>query len=273
VRWRPVSGASGYISYRGSKTTAGQTVMSFDLGWDRSPNMPWSKLTQADLFSLATEDGPGLDTSNLQGVNVAKWVAAAHAHHVQAMIAIGGSDDQKWQYACDKGNRAQFVLNLVSYAVTNGFDGIDIDIENALWASQGPPSEQQTSCVEAIAAAAHAATSRAGKPLWLSEDVITNWQGAWMAPYATRIDQFNLMTYGNDLATLASDVRVTHSQGVPYSKMVVGIDVDDYGEPRRGCKPFSDYAKQHDLMGAFVWDAVSDHAKAANACVTALASR
>lgn len=247
------------------------TVMAFDLGWAPSAHVPWDKLTQADLFALQTKKGTGLDKSELSGVNVGQWVAAAHAHQVQAMIAIGGSSDQHWQYACNATNRKAFISNLVRYAVSHGFDGIDIDIEDGLWAKQGPPSAAQTRCVRAISAAAHAATSRAGKPLWVSEDVITNWQGSWLAPYVAALDQVNLMTYGDDLKTLASDVQATHDQGVPYAKMVVGIDVDDYAEPSGGCGQFAQFASQHSLMGAFVWDAQSDDTKAGNACVNALA--
>jgi hypothetical protein len=72
------------------------TVAVFDLGWAPTRRMPWRDLTQADLFSLVTENGPGLGTGNLAGVDVRRWVAAAHAHHVRAMITIGGSDDQHW---------------------------------------------------------------------------------------------------------------------------------------------------------------------------------
>jgi hypothetical protein len=39
--------------------------------------MPWADLTQAVLFALQTKKGPGLDASQLAGVNVAQWVAAA----------------------------------------------------------------------------------------------------------------------------------------------------------------------------------------------------
>jgi hypothetical protein len=264
--------AFGFGASSSRASSSGQTVMTFDLGWSPTSQMPWGDLTQADLFALQTRRGPGLDASELTGVNVGQWVAAAHAHHVQAMITIGGSSDQHWQYACNATNRKTFVSNLVHYAVSRGFDGIDIDIEDNRWAAQGPPSSAQTTCARAISSAAHAAMSHAGKPLRVSEDVITNWQGSWIAPYASAIDQVNLMTYGDNLTALASDVQATHKQGLPYAKMVVGVDVDDYAEPRSGCGPFGRYAAQHGLMGAFVWDAVSDKTKAHNACMSALAA-
>jgi hypothetical protein len=266
-----VIGAAAGPPARSASLATKQTVMTFDLGWAPTPHMPWADLTQAVLFALQTKKGPGLDASQLAGVNVGSWVSAAHAHQVQAMITIGGSDDQTWQFACNTTNRAKFVSNLVHYTVNHGFDGIDIDIEDDLWASKGPPSAGQTTCARAIAKAAHAARSHAGKPLWVSEDVITNWQGSWIAPYASQIDQFNLMTYGDKLSKLGSDVQATHRQGLPYSKMVIGVDVDDYAEPTGGCLPYATYAKQKGLNGAFVWDASSDWHKGANACLNALA--
>ena len=267
--------ATASISAATSPCTAppppGQVAMAFDLGWAPSPNMPWNDLTQAILFALQTKNGTGLDASDLAGVNVASWVAAAHLHGVQALISIGGIDDQHWQDACNDANRAQFVQNLVNYAVNNGFDGIDLDIEDDLWSSQGPPSPAMTTCVEAAAGAAHAATSKAGHRLFVSQDITTNWMGPWAAPSQSYIDQFNLMTYGDNLSTLAADVQDTYDQGLPYGKMVVGIDVDDYAEPSGGCSPYADYARQHGLLGAFVWDAVSDN-NHGNACMNAVAA-
>jgi hypothetical protein len=252
--------------------SSGRTVMSFDLGWAPTSNMPWSDLTQAVLFSLVTQNGPGLDASNLAGVNIARWVAAAHAHNVQAIISIGGIDDQNWQNACNNANRAQFVTNLVNYAVSHGFDGIDLDIEDNLWSAQVAPVPAMTTCIQAIATAAHAATSQAGKTLLVSEDITTNWMGPWAAPSQSYVDQFNLMTYGDNLTLLNSDVQDTHNQGLPYAKMMVGVDVDDYAEPSGGCAPYANYATQHGLMGSFVWDAVTDATKGNNACTHGLAT-
>jgi len=246
--------------------------MTNDLGWAPTANMPCSALTQAILFGLQTQNGPGLSTANIAAVNVATWVAAAHAHNVQAIIAIGGSDDQNWQNACNNSNRAQFVTNLVNFAVSHGFDGIDLDIEDDFWSAQNAPVAAMTTCIEVIATAAHAATSHAGKRLYVSEDVITNWQGPWVAPSQASIDQFNLMTYGDNLATLNADVQATHRQGLPYAKMTVGVDVDEHAEPNGGCGQYATWAKQHGLMGSFIWDAISDTRKYNNACTNGLAA-
>jgi chitinase len=237
--------------------------MAFDLGWDPTANMPWSDLTQVYLFNLATENGPGLDDSNVRDIDVPAWVAAAHAHRVETFISIGGDGDNTWGNACNDSNRAQFVQNLVGYATSNGFDGIDLDIEDGPWSQMTPPVAAMTTCIEAISNAAHP------HGLLVSADEVTNWQGPWYAPSQSYVDQFNLMTYGDNLATMQSDVADTSSQGLPASKFVVGIDIIDYPDPPPGgCGQFSRYAAQAGLRGAFVWAAQPD---TGNVCLNGLA--
>jgi hypothetical protein len=141
---------------------------------------------------------------------------------------------------------------------------VDLDIEDDGWLSHGPPNAAMTTCIEAVATAAHAAG------LWVSGDVITNWDGGWWAPSAGYVDQYNLMTYGDNLATMKQDVADTVDQGLPASKFVVGVDVDEHPQPPGGCGQFSSYAAQAGLMGSFVWDAAADN-KSGNACADGLA--
>ena len=81
------------------------------------------------------------------------------------------------------------------------------------------------------------------------------------------VDQFNLMTYGDNLATMQADAD-TISQVLPVAKFVVGVDVADYPEPPGGCAEFSSYAAHAGLMGPFVWAAEPD---TGNACMNGLA--
>jgi hypothetical protein len=239
--------------------------MAFDLGWLPDPTMAWNSLTQVVLFALETQNGPGLDTDLLVNVDASAWAGAARAHGVTPFISIGGVDDQNWHNACNNTNRAQFVQNLVAYAVSHGFAGIDLDIEDNVWAAQGPPSPAMTTCIQAAGAAAH----QAG--LLVSADVVTNWQGPWFAPSQSYVDQFNLMTYGDDLAAMQADVAATVSQGLPASKFVVGVDIIDYpSPPPGGCGQFSNYASQAGLMGAFLWAAEPD---IGNVCADGFSAR
>ena len=55
-------------------------------------SLPWNDINQLILFNLATENGPGLDNSNIADINVPVWVATVHAHTgIKAIIAIGGA--------------------------------------------------------------------------------------------------------------------------------------------------------------------------------------
>ena len=229
--------------------------MTEDIGWAPVPpaSLPWNDINQLILFNLATSNGPGLDAGNLWNVNVPIWVATAHSHPgIRAIIAIGGAGNDNWSYACNNTNRAQFVQNLVGFATSNGFDGIDLDIEDGPWTRMTPPVAAMTACIQAISTAAHAAGLR------LSADVITNWEGPWYAPSQAYVDQFNLMTFGSDLATMQQDVADTIDQGLPAEKFVVGVDVDEHPQPPGGCAQFASYAAQAGLMGSFVWDAAAD---------------
>jgi hypothetical protein len=234
----------------------GSVRMTEDLGWAPVPSvsLPWNDINQLILFNLATQNGPGLDMDNIQNINVPTWVATVHAHPgIKAIIAIGGAGNNNWPTACNDTNRAQFVQNFIGFATSNGFDGIDLDIEDEYFFSHGPPNAVMTACVNALADAGHAAG------LFVSADVITNWGGEWWAASAGKIDQFNLMTFGSDLPTMQDDVQHTIQQGLPPAKFVVGIDVSEHPQPPGGCAQFSDWADQAGLLGAFVWEAHADY--------------
>jgi hypothetical protein len=247
---------------------SGRVVMTEDLGWApvAPAKLPWASINELTLFNLATQNGPALDKSNIENINVPRWVAMVHAHPgVKAIIAIGGAGNDNWGRACSDANRAQFVENLVGFATANRFDGIELDIEDGPWSAQGPPVAAMTTCIETISTATHSAG------LFVSADVVTNWQGPWYAPSKAYVDQYNLMTYGDNLTTMKADVAATIRQGLPASKLVIGVDVSEHPQPSGGCGQFARYASHAGLMGAFVWEATSD-ARAGNACANGLAA-
>ncbi len=246
-----------------SSSSKGVSV-AFDIAFDLATATPWNDITEDDLFAIQTTAGSGLDTTDegLSSVNVPQWVANVHTHHRLALITIGGIADQHWEIACNDTYRSAFVTNLINYMKSNGFDGIDLDIEDDTWSAQGPPSAAMTTCVEAITSAAHATTTAAGARPLISEDVTTPWMGSWVTPFQADVDQFNLMTYGdtcaNQCSTFASDIQRTASQGVPKAKMVLGIDdIDSYPSPG-DCGNIANYASQQGLAGVMVWDIHTD---------------
>jgi chitinase len=238
--------------------------VGFDIAFDLATAIPWNDVTEVNLFAIQTTAGSSLDITGegLSSLDVPQWVANIHTHHRLALITIGGIDDQHWEIACNDTYRSAFVSNLVTYMKANGFDGIDLDIEDDVWSAQGPPSAPMTTCVKAIATAAHAATTGVDTRPLISEDITTPWMGSWIAPFQAYVDQFNLMTYGdtcaNQCSTFASDIQQTYSQGIPMAKMVLGIDLIDSYPPPGDCGNTAHYAAQQGIAGVMVWDLHED---------------
>jgi hypothetical protein len=218
--------------------------VAFWLAWSgtiQESQIPWRAVTQVDLFSLTTTTktrgcASGCTTLNanptgISRMNVPAWVATIHRQGKQAIISIGGSNDQDWAHACAAANLPGFAAKLVSYMVSNGFDGVDIDIESLQGA--GAQLTLWSQCVQAIAQAAHHATTQAGRTPIVSTDVDQSWMDSAVAKFEQWPDQFNLMYYGyptgsyscaNSCAKVNALVQEMHVTGhVPYDEMVLGM--------------------------------------------------
>jgi hypothetical protein len=223
--------------------STGQSV-AFWLAWSgtiQESQIPWNAVTQVDLFSLTSttrtsgcsSDCTTLNTSEngLSRMNVPGWVSAIHQQGKQAMISIGGSTDQDWANACAASNLPGFATELVDYMVSNGFDGIDIDIESLSGA--GSQLTLWANCVQTLAQVAHQATTAAGRTPIVSTDVDQSWMDSAVSRFSQWPDQFNLMYYGyptgtyscaSACSTVNSLVQGLHTTGhVPYDEMVLGM--------------------------------------------------
>jgi hypothetical protein len=218
--------------------------VAFWLAWSgsiRESQIPWNAVTQVDLFALTTttntsgctSDCTTLDTSQngISRMNLPAWVSAIHQQGKLAMISIGGSTDQDWANACAAGNLPGFAAELVDYMVSNGFDGVDIDIESL--SGSGAQLTLWGTCVQTIAQLAHQAVTAAGRTPIVSTDVDQSWMDGAVARFSQWPDQFNLMYYGyptgsyscaNACAEVNSLVQGLHVTGhVPYDEMVLGM--------------------------------------------------
>ena len=216
------------------------------LGWEPKTfpesALPWSDLTRVVMFALEVENGPGLNTSqnSLQLTNMPDWTAMIHRHGEQAFITIGdntGSGSASFGTACSSANRAQFISNLVKYAVSNGFDGIDWDDEDG-----SMPATGVEQCFQALATAAHAATTQQGKPLKISSEenqsIYNSGPYAANGPDAPYMDQDVFEFYGfnpsnnwncgtgtpyGTCAFITQIDRGPLSSGIPASKVLLGM--------------------------------------------------
>ena len=214
------------------------------LAWanDLGSNLPWNDMTQVVMFALKTTNGTALDasTNEVSHYNLPNWTAMIHSHGEDAFIAIGGSNDGDWQDACNSSNQAGFVTNLVNYIVSNGFDGVDLDIEN----SGSLSASQLEGCVQAIATAAHAATTKQGKTPVVAEEMDESLYNSM--PYSTiqsdiaDLDQVQLEYFGfnpysdwncstgtpaNTCAYVTQMVAHALNQGIPANKLLLGMAV------------------------------------------------
>ena len=146
----------------GPVTPSGLQSFAYWLGWE--PNsfaesaLPWSDLTRVTMFSaeVNTDASLNLTQNSLQLYNMPAWTAMLHQHGVQAFITLGDNTGSgggaAWQDACSASEDQTLATNIVNYATSNGFDGIDLDIENGV-----TPLSQLEACVQQIANQAHAA--------------------------------------------------------------------------------------------------------------------
>jgi GH18 family chitinase len=248
----------------------------FWLAWDGGElaTLPWRDVTQVDLFSLATCvtvgdpapdcTGPASLSTEFNGVtNVASFVNTVHQHGKLAMITIGGSTNPNWFYPCNPSDVGAFASNLVSYMHTNGFDGIDLDIEQD--ANTGTPeftAAELLACSQSVYEDAKALTTAQGGPPLVTSDVdpTTDFDiGQIENPY---VEQFNAMSYGVNGLKLESQINALETQsGIPDSKITAGIDIGDYPPPKSDCEGTASYAASSGLAGTMLWFGQADAPK------------
>jgi hypothetical protein len=249
-----------------------QSVL-FWLAWDRGDlkRIPWSAVTQVDLFSLSTCVRPGHPASDCTGPaslslkfngvsNARSFVRLVHQHGELAMISIGGSTNPNWYYPCSPSHVAAFARHLVGYMKSNGFDGIDLDIEQD--AGTGTPiltAADLRACTKTVALQAKAIKTSVGRPPLITSDVdpTTDFDiGRIQNPY---VNQFNAMSYGARGSALASQIKALEANsGIRASKITAGLDIGDYPPPKSDCAGTARYVTAHRLAGTMLWFGQAD---------------
>ncbi len=258
---------------------AGYQSVLFWLAWDGGTftTIPWKAVTQVDLFSLTTctsavnsecSSPSSIDTAfnSVNQVNLPQFVSSAHQHNRKAIITIGGSTNPNWAYPCSPADVTAFAQNLVNYMRSNGFDGIDLDIEQDV-GTGGFTAAELKACTQDVYDDAKAVKTATGAvPLVTSDvDPTTSFDiGQIENPY---IDQFNAMSYdatGSELATWITNLE--NNSGIPASKITAGIDVTGTHD----CAGTASYAAKGGFAGAMIWFGQAD-ASANYACLNAIA--
>ena len=239
---RDVAGDTG-----GSGSASGQWVLGYYVGYDIHSlpiaQIDWSALTHI-AFAPMIVNGDGtldltFDDQDGMGMQHAMQLAtAAHAHGVKALLMLGGAGaGANIATYASNANRAAFVGRLTSAMTTLGYDGIDLDWEDA---------------VDLDELVALAADLRAAKP-----DIVLSYPAGAIngnfqtvdprfAQLAVSLDRFMVQTYYPSTAVVgqgwdswfvaplsgvssttpiaADDTLMRYEQaGVPHAKLGIGI--------------------------------------------------
>src|SRR5262249_28874816 len=203
-------------------------------------------------------------------------VAKAHAAGVKALAMIGGTGDGPgWALSTTSSVRATFINNILDKCVAKDYDGVDIDWEDSL--STTTQQGQLISFLGELRAAA-AARPRYQAPnapflitfpgYWVNVNTDLP-VPSWKVTVASKVDQYNLMTYGTKTdccgwdtwlwaaldgeapthpTSIVASIQAYVDAGVPRSKLGMGLGLygSGYGPPVTGLRQTISGAWGHD---------------------------
>lgn len=222
-------------------------VTGYYCGWQQQSVTPqeinFKVLTHVIYFALVPKPDGSLDATanSLTDANAAAIVKAAHRAHRKVLVCVGGENTgPAYEQAIAPAVRPIFVHNIVTWAMSRGFDGVDVDME--------PILPQDDANFQAFIHALRAGL-RAVKPHALITSAVGVTPAAYQ-PILADVDQINIMTYdmagtwpgwetwynsclsngGRNFRSVAKPlpstedmVRAMIAGGVPASKIGIGI--------------------------------------------------
>ena len=249
----------------------------FDDGYEAAMSVqdqiPWKKVNRIYIGFATIHDGqlvdlPVGDSTIDQGKRednarkIRNVIALCRQNNPDAEIFIvsnfGGSDmDNEYLNAARDPQR--FADSVVAYLKEYGIDGYDMD-----WESRNIDdyaSQMNTLLSTCHATFVAAGNNQHGRPWLLTHTVWPGVESAQtVATIKDSVDQLNLMTYGpGDGYDLVSYANKYHDVGVPYSKMIGGVE-SEFGYPENGgpdtqasANTKCTFVKTNNLAGLFEW--------------------
>ena len=227
-------------------------VTGYYPGWRQSRLAPtgidFEAVTHLVHFSVVPRADGSLNASvnMLTPENVKTAVAAAHGAGKKILFTVGGQDTREaFEGAMSRSHRAAFVATLVRFMRDNGYDGIDVDMEDVT----ARDADDYARFIRELRSKLDAFTPR---PLLTAAAL---WQPGLFAKLAGEFDQINLMTYNlsgpypgwvvwhsgslfdgghrfpNGQANLPSANGLAETflaAGVPKSKLGIGLSFNGY---------------------------------------------
>jgi chitinase len=158
---------------------------------DRLPpeQIDFQAMTHIVHFSVLPKPDGTLDADNFKitPTSSQKLIELAHKQNVKVLLCVGGEHTAPaFRSAISPENRARFITNLVTFATTRGYDGIDIDFE--------PMKPTDAPHYIDFIRELHAQTSKRNPPLLLTCATSSEREEIF-AQLQKEFDQINIMTY------------------------------------------------------------------------------
>jgi chitinase len=211
--------------------------------------IPWASVTHVSHFALWVANDGSVSGSYLGLTTTASRALTAEAHKNgrKAIICVGGyGNGPGFASATTDANRQKLINNIVNYMSTYGYDGVDLDWEDGMIASQ------YLALARELRAKLDTITPR---PLMTA--AVQCWVGASaeiaIIPYT---DQANIMSYTVDANGLGSEVDCFVNGGIAKGRLGIGIGLGDGGGVDRtaaAVKAKCDYAKNGGYGGVMQW--------------------
>jgi hypothetical protein len=217
-------------------------------------NVPWASVTHLMHFAV-------LPTSKGDGSIDAHWFtngpsqsqamcAAAHQHNRKCILTVGGYGygSQFQSATATAAVRGTFESNIIAYMQSNGYDGVDLDWEDGMVASQ----------YLALAQELRAKLNNINpKPL------LTLAHECWIGVDPTMfqvVDMINVMSYGTTVSGMAAELSCY--AGVPNSKIGIGMGLtaaEGVDTTAALVTAKCDYAKNNGYGGVMEWTIDDDY--------------
>lgn len=142
------SAGMGASSSAATPDTGSPWLMGYVVGYERDllplAELDWFALTHVAVGRVTPRaDGTLNTTFDIDPVGGPAWARAvvrqAHAHHVKALLMVGGQGEQAgFVGAASAPRQGRFVRNLLAIVRSYGFDGLDLDWEPLSRADEAP---------------------------------------------------------------------------------------------------------------------------------------
>jgi chitinase len=170
----------------------GMWVTAYYTGWRQDRLHPadidFAAITHLVQFAVVPRPDGSLDAAKnmLSPARIAAAVSAAHDAGKKILFTVGGQDSRaQFEGAMSSRHREAFIAALLDFMRDNGYDGIDVDMEDI----PARDARDYSGFIRELRAGLDGLTPR---PL-LTAAVL--WQPSLFAELASEFDQINLMTY------------------------------------------------------------------------------